>query len=109
MLSDVMQFEDPGKNPYVKVKSTRMVGYPDGDEISYTQTRGYMTVFAWLKEQSNDPESIDVSMLMFSSTTCINWSFYRRLHPQATCVFWLTVGILTLSVLENTCMNTPAF
>ncbi len=109
MLTDVMQFEDPGKNPYLKVKSTRMVGYQDGDEISYTQTRRYMIVFAWLKEHLNDPESIDVSMLMFSSTNGINWSFYRRLPPQATCVFWLTVGILTLSVLENRCMNTPAF
>jgi hypothetical protein len=63
MLCDVMQFEDPSKNPYQKVESTRMVGYREGDQISYSQTRRYMTVFAWLKEHLNDPKSIDVSML----------------------------------------------
>ena len=72
MLCDVMQFEDPSKNPYQKVESTRMVGYQEGDQISYSQTRRYMTVFAWLKEYSNDPKSIDVSMRMFSSRHCIN-------------------------------------
>ena len=89
-----------------------MVGYQEGDQISYSQTRRYMTVFAWLKEHVNDPKSIDVRMLMFSSTHCINWSFYRRLPPKATCVFWLTVGISAmkkLSALEIRCMSTPAF
>ncbi len=62
MLCDVMQFEDPSKNPYQKVLSTRKVGYQEGDQISYTQTRRYMTSFAWLKEFLNDPKSIDVSM-----------------------------------------------
>jgi hypothetical protein len=112
MLCDVMQFEDPSKNPYQKVESTRKIGYQEGDQISYTQTRRYMTSFAWLKEFLKDPKSIDVSMQHFV--------FLNKLHlldifcspPQKTIsAFWLTVDILDmrkLSASERSHTSMPA-
>ena len=91
MLCDAMQYEDTSKNPYQKVEkgSCGRLGYKEGDQISYIQTRRYMTVFSWLKEHSLDPKSVDVSASVFVQTifkmTCS--LFAERLHGKTILSF----------------------
>jgi len=83
MMCDAMQYEDFSKNPYQRVESTRMLGYKEGDQISYTQTRRYMTVFSWLKEHSLDPKSVDETCMeqhMCLLVDCGHFGYEKLVH-----------------------------
>jgi hypothetical protein len=115
MLCDAMQYEDTSKNPYQKVEkgSCWRLGYKEGDQISFIQTRRYMTVFSWLKEHSLDPKSVDVSAQVLVQTIFNDMLLVcRTIACNNNFVFWSTAVILVmrnLSVLEMSSTSMPAF